>query len=206
MREHRGRAALMRHCLLFGWTAGLCWALAGCSAKPKADTRPHETAEAKQPEKHPIEAIGKVTGKGWYLPWYRRDPNRPKGPMIPVLIANAERGEITNRDGNPDIIMRTVHARLYQKGRHSADVDAGTVEANQNDNHVVGSDGCRIHSLINPSDTVLTADRIEWDVDSSLFTATGHAHVERRPRNGVPIIQEGGTIVYSAERDTVEIR
>ena len=62
-------------------------------------------------------------------------------------------------------------------------------------------------SLLNPADTVLTADRITWDAKNTKFVAEGHARVERRPRNGgVPVTQEGGTIVYDMEHNTVTVQ
>ena len=155
---------------------------------------------------HPLELVGKVNGRGWYLPWYTRDPKNPNGPPIHVLSAEAVSGEITNREGKPVVVLHRVNAKLYQKGVHAANVRAGKVRASQIDNMVFGTGGCRVVSLLNPADTVLTADRITWDTRNTLFIAEGHAHVERTPRNGgLPIVQEGGKIVYDLEHNTISV-
>lgn len=157
--------------------------------------------------KHPLDMVGKLQGRGWYLPWYKRDPNNPKGKPIPVLIAEAETGEITKHGENPEIVMHRVHARLFQKGVHAANIEAATVRADQQAEKVVATGACRVVSLINPADTVLTADRITWYTANTRFVAEGHALVVRRPRDGgIPITQEGGTIVYDLEHNTVTVQ
>src|SRR5689334_12779162 len=102
--------------------------------------------------------IGKVSGKGWYLPYYIQDPKRPNGPPMPVFIAEAKTGEILRKAGNPEIVMHEVQARLFQQGRYAADVRAARIRANQQDRQVYATGGCTVRSLINPADTVLTAD------------------------------------------------
>ncbi len=186
----------------------VAFACAGCGGLNTAVVVPPATA-ADRPvaiSKHPLDSIGKVNGRGWHLPWYRRDPMHPNGPPIPVLIAEAQTGEMTRRNGNPEIVMRNVQARLYQKGIYAADVHAAKIRANQQDSKVYASGGCRVNSILNPADTVLTADRITWETQNTRFVAEGNARVERRPRNGdVPITQEGGKIVYDLEHNTVSV-
>ena len=152
-----------------------------------------------------MQQIGKVEGSGWYIPWYKRNPQNPNGPPIPVLIANAETGEIINHKNNPEIVMHRVRARLYQNGQHAANVVAAHVTANQQSQGIVGRGGCTVTSLLNPADTVLTADKITWDAGNTKFIAQGHAHVIRRPLHGVPITQEGGKITYNLEKNTIDI-
>ena len=78
----------------------------------------HLTKAAAGPEaKHPLELLGAVKGRGWHLPWYERDPKNPKGPPIPMLIADAASGEIARRNGEPEIVMRRVHARGSGRAR-----------------------------------------------------------------------------------------
>lgn len=189
--------------------AALVLLQAGCSrtAPVAAAERPaRRPAANERAAGHPLDNVGKVNGRGWYLPWYKRDPRRPNGPPIPVLIAEAETGEITRRNGTPEVVMRDVHARLFQKGVHAANVVAGKVRANQQEARVYASGGCTVTSLLNPADTVLTADRITWDTNGAIFSAEGHATVMRRPRDGgVPITHEGGKIVYDLERNTFTI-
>ena len=157
-------------------------------------------------QKHPLDLVGKVNGRGWYLPWYKRDPKRMDGPLIPVLLAEAETGEITRHTDNPEIVMHHVQAKLFQKGIHAANIRAGTVRADQQAEKVFATGGCRVVSLVNPADTVLTADKITWESANSRFVAEGHARVARRPRNGgAAITQEGGKIVYDLEHNTVTI-
>jgi hypothetical protein len=190
--------------------AAICCLLAvisGCGGARTSAAAPAKPAAAKPAKsKHPLELVGKVNGSGWHLPWYIRDPKNPNGPPIPVLVADAETGEITKRNNNPEIVMHQVKARLYQKGVHAANIDAAKIRANQRDKKVFASGGCTVNSLVNPADTVLTADRITWDSSNTQFVAEGHAHVERRPANGgLPIVQEGGTIVYDLERNLVTV-
>ena len=194
------------------WTAvlaGVSLALSGCggrTAPVAAPAPPAAQSTERAAPTRPLDLIGKVNGRGWYLPWYTRDPKRPNGPPIPVLIAEAETGEITKHNDNPEIVMRRVHARLFQKGLHTANVDAAKIRSNQEEQVIYGSGGCTIKSLLNPADTVLTADRITWDTGNTRFIAEGHAHVVRKPQDGgLPISQEGGKFVYDMEKNTVTI-
>src|SRR5258705_8336032 len=74
---------------------------------------------------------GKIQGMGWHIPWYARDPKNPKGPTIPVLIADAVSGEITNQNDNPTIAMHQMRAKLFRDGQYIADVEADQVTADQ---------------------------------------------------------------------------
>jgi hypothetical protein len=173
--------------------------------KPAKSAKASNTAKPNY--KHPLELVGKVQGSGWYLPWYKRDPRNPNGKRIPVLIAQAKTGEIVRRNNEPEIVMYTVHAKLFQKGVHAADLDAGKIRANQRDERIFGSGGCKVVSLLNPADTVLTADKITWDARKSLFTADGNAHIVRQPKNGgVPVSQEGGRIVFDLVHNTFTVQ
>ncbi|HLJ54637.1 MAG TPA: hypothetical protein VKT77_06315 [Chthonomonadaceae bacterium] len=153
-----------------------------------------------------LDQIGKIDGSGWYLPWYVRDPKNPEGPPVPVLLADAQTGEILKRVGGPEVVLHGVNAKLFQKGVHAANVVAATVRADQQADKVYATGGCRVTSLVNPKDTVLTSDRMTWDIAASRIVAQGHAHVERRPKDaGLPFTQDGGTIVYDLEHNTVTV-
>ncbi len=170
----------------------------------RAEKGVHAAKDAAQ--KHTLDLVGKLNGRGWYLPWYKRDPKHPNGPPMPVLLAEAETGEIVKRSDNPAVVMHHVHAKLFQKGVHAANIVANKVRADEQAEKVFAIGNCKVTSLLNPSDTVLTADRITWDTANSRLVAEGHAHVERKPRNGgVPMSQDGGRIVFDLEHNTVTI-
>jgi hypothetical protein len=211
MQARSGAAAV-----LFSALAAAAIAMQGCAAHPVDAPAAAQLARVAQSTpaaqagaaaaKHPLELIGKVKGSRWHVPWYTRDPKHPNGPPIPVLIAEAATGEIARRNGSPEIVMRKVHARIFQKGVHAADLDAGKVRANQQEKRVFASGGCKVVSVLNPADTVVTADRITWDAANAQFVAEGHAHVVRTPRDGgLPISQEGGRIIYDLAHNTVTV-
>jgi hypothetical protein len=153
---------------------------------------------------------GKIKGQGWHIPWYMRDPKHPNGPPVPVLIADADTGEIVNHNGNPAIVMWKVRARLFREGAYAADVVAAKITANQRDQILVGTGGCKVTSPLENAETVVTADKITWNTKASKIVAVGHAHVVRRPRNSSrdnpPITQEGGKITYDLARGEVSVQ
>lgn len=150
--------------------------------------------------------LGKVHGKGWYFPWYRIDPKNPTAPPEPVMIAEAKRGEIKNKNNAASVQMLEVVAEVYQEGKVAATLTAGQVDAEQASRKVLGSQGCVVDSKTKENTTLLKADNIVWDVKSMIFVATGNTYVSRKPKgNGLPITHSGGTIRYSLRDDTIRI-
>ena len=173
--------------------AALLILLAGGCRKPK--TGAGETPDKK---KNGLELPGRVSGKGWHIPWRMRDPKNPNGPPIPVLIADARSGVLTNDEENPTVLLRDVRARLYRNGKHTADIAAPEVTANQKERRIVGRGGVTFVSITNPPDTVVTADQITWDTKQSKVVAEGHARVTRRHKDGQTDTTTGSRITFDA--------
>ena len=156
--------------------------------------------------------LGKVAGKGWYLPWYRLE----KGKYVPVLIANADNGDLLNKTGwnirhqrqNYLIAkMNGVNAEMYSMGKHTLNVVASHMTLDQKDNSLVGTGGCTVTSLQNPPNTVLTADRIEWKTDGRILRATGHTKLISQPKpQDAPITQEGESTIYDMVKEKIFIK
>jgi hypothetical protein len=165
---------------------------AGCG-KPKQSAE--ETPDRKKRE---LELPGQVSGKGWHIPWRMRDPKHPNGPPIPVLIADAKSGVLTNDEENPTVLLRDVRARLFRNGKHTADIAAPEVTADQKERLVIGRGGVTFVSLTNPPDTVVTADKITWDTRQSKVFAEGNARVTRRHKDGQTDTTIGNRITFDA--------
>ena len=127
--------------------------------------------------------IGKVTWKGGYFPWYTYDKD---GNATPVMTAKAENGELLTKTGlnnkrKPEsyllLKMNQVTASLYSKGKRSVDIQANAMTVDQRNNLVLGTGGCTLHSLQEPPNTTLTADRIRWKTTGRTIIAEGHAHL-----------------------------
>lgn len=140
---------------------------------------------------------GEVSGTNWHIPWTIRDA---KGRTVPALIADARQGEMNNLDDGYSMRLNGVKAKLFRDGVHTADIVAAQVDANSDDHMIIGTGGVRVTSLTSPPDTVVTADKITWDLNSSKMVAVGHALVTQRPRNGgIPITQTGGRITFDTK-------
>lgn len=171
----RSLPAFLRAC---GRAGVLLPVLAGCGPDPPP--RPVQ----QEPEIEKIEQLkGTVTGKGWYVPWKVRDPKDPNR-SVPVMIANAETGAMKNDDGNVRVQLRKVRAQLFREGKPAAYVEAQEVSANRRDRVVIGKGNVIVHSLSDPPDTVVRADRMRWDTQSGAIVASGNAQVTRRLANG----------------------
>src|SRR4051812_17146411 len=97
---------------------------AGCGKQPRG-------AEAKPVEKKDLRAQlpGEVTGFGLHIPWVKRDPEHPNGPPVPVLIADAKSGVLTNDEENPTVLLRDARVRLFRNGKPAATIDAPQITA-----------------------------------------------------------------------------
>ena len=69
---------------------------------------------------------------------------------------------------------------------------------------MLGLGGCTVHSLTDPPNTVVTADKITWNSRVSEVVATGNAHVTRRPLQGAPT--DPPDIVLDADRIAWDIK
>ncbi|MCS6775520.1 MAG: hypothetical protein RMJ43_05950 [Chloroherpetonaceae bacterium] len=178
----RGCSIVHRSLFVFPQVCGvagtLLFGVAGCGPDP-----PPKPAQ-QEPEIEKIEQLkGTVTGKGWYVPWKVRDPKDPTR-SVPVMIANAETGAMKNDDGNVRVQLRKVRAQLFREGKPAAYVEAQEVSANRRDRVVIGKGNVIVHSLSDPPDTVVRADRMRWDTRSGTIVASGNAQVTRRLANG----------------------
>lgn len=179
--------------------------LTGCgtpktSAKAsKADTKQNKTTAQIVKEELP----NAVTGKGWHLPWYTRDPNNPER-QIPVFQADAQTGALTGNTDNITAQLHKVNVVLYRDGKPAATAQAPRLTANRRDKIIVGTGGVRIVSLTDPPDTVITADKIRWDTRTSHIVATGSAHAKGKMKNGLPVDVSGNHITYDIARDEIE--
>jgi hypothetical protein len=146
---------------------------------------------------------GEVSGTNWHIPWTIRDA---KGRTIPALITDARQGEMNNLDDSYSMRLNGVKAKLFRDGVHTADIIADQVDANSDDHMIIGTGGVRVTSLTSPPDTVVTADKITWDLNSSKMVAVGHAVVTKRPHDGgVPITQTGGRVTFDTKFQKVVV-
>jgi hypothetical protein len=152
--------------------------LVGCG-KPKTVAK----TEEKEPE--PIEELkGAVVGKRWHLPWTVRNPKDPNGKPIRVMIADATVGAMKNDDGNIRVQLHDVKAQLFRDGKSAAYVEAKRISANRKESTVVGTGNVIIHSLSDPPDTVIKADKMRWNTKTSIIVAVGNAYLTRRLPDG----------------------
>ena len=187
---------------ILGVFAALVLVAAGGCGKPNPLVKKLETPLAKKPPKP--ELPGELTGKGWHIPWYTRDPKNPNGPLIPVLIADAKRGEIVNT-ANATLLLRDVHAKMFHNGIQSADIQAPQVTANQGEGMFVGTGGVTVRSLTDPPDTVITGDRITWKMKTRQLVAEGHAHITNRSAGGKVSTLDGNRITFDTALKTSSI-
>lgn len=169
----------------------------GCGKKP-AVKKPEPAAQA--------EALkGAVTGTGWHIPWRERDPKNPTR-TVPVLIADADRGALTNARGIPTAELRGVRVKIFDEGRAAANLSAARVTADRKRRILTGSGGCRLVSLDAARGTVLTADRMTWNVGGKRVEAEGNARVTGRAEDGTRFAYSGSRILYDVARDSWEGR
>jgi hypothetical protein len=160
-------------CLYVCTLALLLLAVGGCTPTK----RPAQLREEKKPPKTTkTELPGHLTGKKWHIPWYTRDPKNPSGRMIPVLIADAEEGEIVNTS-SATLLLSEVHAQMFHNGDKSATIDAPHVTTNQSDWIFVGTGGVTVRSLTDPPDTVIYGDKVTWNMKTKILVAEGHARI-----------------------------
>jgi lipopolysaccharide assembly outer membrane protein LptD (OstA) len=133
-----------------------------------------------------------VQGKGWRIFWRTQDAKQTAPERAtPVLIAEAQRGELINDDAIPAVRLIGVRAKLFRDGVHSANMTAGQIEANRKERRVVGTGGVTIRSLTNPPDTVIIADTLTWDTSADQIIAEGNATVRKPARRGaLPFLAE----------------
>src|SRR5579871_2650809 len=177
----------------------LLLATGGC-ARPKPPITAPDAAQAQKPAK--AELPGKLSGKGWHIPWFTRDPKNPNGPLISVLVADADRGEIMNT-ANATLRLWNVRAKIYHNGIHSANISAPEVTASQGEWIFVGTGGVTVQYLTDPPDTVITGDKITWDMKSKKLIAEGHARLTHQAADGKTSSAEGNRIVFDTALRTL---
>ncbi len=207
----------MLRCLAMAGVVGL-FVLGGC-AGPKGQVPDGKLAVKKPVRKTAAKAgaaadarlalPGQVSGTGWHIPWRVRDPKHPDGPPIPVLIADASTGTVTNENDNPTVVLQAARAQLFREGVHAADIEAARISADQRHRVVKGAGGCTVRSAGAPPDdpsayTVLTADTVSWDTRTNKIVAVGNAHVSGR-RHRTDFTHSGGCITFDMARDEVEV-
>lgn len=174
--------------------------LGGCG-KPKPPPEKPPTKAEQQAKAHQ-EIPSSVSGKGWQLHWLTRDPKKDDGDSKPVLVADADWGEITNPD-NPTMELHIVTAHIYRNGAATCIVTAPIVRANQRDRTLFATGGVTLTSLTDPPDTVITSDTMIWDTHTSILKAIGHAHA-RTQVGGKPGTMSGDVLIY--DNKTQEVR
>lgn len=149
------------------------WGLPACKGKPLPTQVKKDT---KKPED---DAPGTVRGKGWSIRWTTRDPKNPKRG-IPSLVADAEKGQMYYDENVPSVKLQVVNAKLFQEGKQVATLTAGQLEANREDRVLVGTKGVTLISLEPEHPITLTAESMEWNMESSEIKAEGNAKIVRR--------------------------
>ena len=188
-----------------GWRWGLMLALflPGCVNPIPPATLAKKVAEKKEPT--PIPA--RIDGKGWHIAWNSRDTAQAKARAVPVLVANAETGEFTSDTDPPALGLNTVQAQIFQDGKHVADIVAARIDANRGEQTVYGSGGVAIHSLVNPPDTTITADSMQWNATTSRLIAEGNAKLSRPARDKQQAFaQSGNRIVYNMKQGNFDVQ
>jgi hypothetical protein len=176
----------------------LLLATGGCAGK-KPPVKASDATQAKKPAK--AELPGQLTGKGWHISWLTRDPKNPNGPQIPVLSADADRGEIMNT-ATPALRLWNVHARMFHNGIQSANITAPQVTASQGDWIFIGTGGVTVESLTDPPDTVITGDKVTWNMKIKRLLAEGHARLTHRAPDGKVSMAEGNRITFDTALKT----
>ena len=187
--------------LLFALTAVLL--LPGCVNPVPPQALKRQAAEKKEPA--PIPA--RIDGKIWHIQWKSRDKTKIGANSLPVLTADAETGEFTTDTDPPAIGLNTVQAQIFQGGRHVANVTAARIDANRSDETIYGSGGVTIYSLVNPPDTTITADSMQWETDGSRLIAEGGAKLTRPARGKQQAFsQSGNRIIYDMKQGNFDVQ
>jgi len=165
-------------------------AVSGCGTPGTATAtrRPSAAELAKKPETTPAQLPGALTGTGWHIPLYVRDPKNPTGPLLPVMIADAQTGAMTTSDrhGESEVNaqLHGVKAKIFHEGKQTAEISAPQVTTNQITRVLVATGGVTIRSVNQKSDVTITADKVVWDTHTTKVIATGHPHIVEK-MNGV---------------------
>ncbi len=139
---------------------------------------------------------GAITGNGWRIHWRMRDPAHPNRSLR-VLDAEARSGELADQDDTETVLLHEVHARLYREGKPAAVIEAPQVTANQRDGILIGTNGVTLHSLVDPPNTIVTADTITWNTHTGAIEGTGNTHtVQLNPDGTIRNEQQGGRVTY----------
>jgi hypothetical protein len=177
----------------------LLWS--GCGKKPT------QVAEKPKTEKKAQDELpGRVRGKGWRIFWRANDQN-PNAKPLPVLIADAEQGELINEDEVPSMRLKEVKAKLFREGAHAANVEAAQIDADRQNRKVVGTGGVVLRSLVNPPNTVVRAETLTWDTKTDQFIAEGDASVSRPAYRGAPAMraEHMARIFFSSKLDAFRV-
>ena len=177
--------------------------LSGCVDPIPPKTLAQKIAEKKEPAPIP----GRIDGRTWHIAWRSRNTAKAGSKALPVLTADAETGDFTSETDPPAIGLNTVQAQIFQDGRHVADLQATHIDANRGEETVYGSGGVTIYSLVNPPDTTITADTVQWATDKSHLIAEGHARISRPAKNGrQAFAQSGNRIIYDMKQGNFDVQ
>jgi hypothetical protein len=157
--------------------------LAGTLALAIGCGKPPPQNAPKPPEKIETELPGTVRGYGWHIRWTSRDPKRPNR-ALPMLIADAKQGLMYARDDAPSMKMIGVRAQLFREGVHTANLEAGTLEANRQEKVLHGANGVKLVSLDPARALTVTADAMRWEMKTNRIEAEGHARIVRAAQQG----------------------
>lgn len=172
-------------------------AMPGCSpSRAKQIAIKNKNAAEKQEKAKEPDVPGEVHGLGWRIRWRERDPKDPQNRTIPTLDADSERGRMINKGKEEVAILEDVHARLYREGKLAARITAPTITTRRGEKAVVGTGGVTLTSITDPPDTVVTADSISWNTDTSKIVATGNAFLTRHRKDSPPDTTNGNRIVF----------
>jgi hypothetical protein len=186
---------------LLNWLALIgCGALLACGGCKKLSFP--QKAKADKPDDHAAKADlpGGVTGEGWHIHWETPDPAHP-GSVLTLMDADARRGEMADSDEDDTVLLYDVRAKLYRNGKYVANIVAPTATASQHRKTVDGSGGVTLVSVSDPPNTVVTADTMNWNINTDKIVATGHAHITRSAKgNEKPFTQTGDKVIYDTKR------
>ena len=184
----------------------LPFAMTGCVNPIPPNAHDYTTPRA---DRTPRPIPGSVNGSKWHIVWRSHDEKNGTKPL-PVLIADAQTGNVTDETETPTLELNDVQCKVFQSGRHAADIHAAHIEANQREKIVNGSGGVIVtahgRTAGDTSVTMITADKMKWDTNTNQVIAFGNASIVRRSRPGQPALsQNGGRIVYDMKQDTFEV-
>jgi len=179
--------------------------LFGCGKSNEAQERRREE-EAQKSAESTQNRPGSMTGTNWHIPWKAPDPKHPNGPLITVMIADAETGNLSVQDSNIHLRLDGVHAQLFRNARLAAKVQASEVNTDKHSRIIVGTGGVKVVSITDPPDTVITADRMTWDTRSSKVIAEGNAHaIQYRSQGTLPNETFGDRILFDTETGKLSV-